>query len=47
MRTLLLLIILFSSTIIWAQTDMTKGFALLEKGNFQEAEEFFEAYLKY
>ena len=46
MRTLLLLFILFSTTIIWAQTDMTKGFSLLEKGNFQEAEDFFEAYLR-
>ena len=46
MRTFLLLITLFSSTVIWAQTEMTKGFGLLEKGNFQVAEEFFEAYLK-
>jgi len=37
---------LLSSTVLTAQSDMTKGFGFLEKGNFQEAELFFGEYLK-
>lgn len=40
------LLILISTSLLTAQTDMSKGFGLLEKGNFQEAELFFEEYLK-
>jgi len=46
MRILLLLFILLSTTFIWAQTDITKGFGLLENGDFQDAEVFFKDYLK-
>lgn len=45
MRIFLLLFIVFSSSLLWAQSDMTKGFSLLENGDFQKAEEFFENYL--
>lgn len=34
------------TTISWSQSTMSNGFQLLEKGNFQEAEKFFENYLK-
>lgn len=37
---------LFITSLLRAQSDMTKGFGLLEKGEFQEAELFFQEYLK-
>tara|TARA_R110002153_G_scaffold137903_1_gene288411 strand:+ start:1587 stop:3647 length:2061 start_codon:yes stop_codon:yes gene_type:complete len=37
---------LFTTSLLRAQSDMTKGFGLLEKGEFQEAELFFQEYLK-
>ena len=36
----------FSFFILVAQSDMQEGFTLLEKGDFEEAETFFENYLK-
>lgn len=45
-RYYLLLITIFSFTLLVAQSDMQEGFTLLENGNFEEAETFFEAYLK-
>ncbi|MEP2237343.1 MAG: tetratricopeptide repeat protein [Maribacter sp.] len=39
-------LILLTSSLLRAQSDMTKGFGLLEKGDFQEAELFFGEYLK-
>tara|TARA_R110000868_G_scaffold80484_2_gene228706 strand:+ start:2731 stop:4791 length:2061 start_codon:yes stop_codon:yes gene_type:complete len=37
---------LFTTSLLRAQSDITKGFGLLEKGEFQEAELFFQEYLK-
>ncbi|MGJ8714373.1 MAG: tetratricopeptide repeat protein [Maribacter stanieri] len=37
---------LLTTSLLRAQSDMTKGFGLLEKGEFQEAELFFQEYLK-
>ncbi|TDT47599.1 Flp pilus assembly protein TadD [Maribacter spongiicola] len=39
-------LIFLTSSFLKAQSDMTKGFGLLEKGDFQEAELFFGEYLK-
>ena len=45
-RYFLLLMIIFSVVTMNAQSDMQEGFTLLEKGDFEEAETFFENYLK-
>ncbi|MBQ4914668.1 tetratricopeptide repeat protein [Maribacter sp. MMG018] len=45
MRKFLFLFLAFT-TLLRAQSDMSQGFEMLEKGNFQEAEAFFETYLK-
>lgn len=37
---------LITTSILRAQSDMSKGFEMLEKGSFQEAELFFNEYLK-
>ena len=41
-----LFLFLITTSLLRAQSDMTKGFGMLEKGNFQEAELFFGEYLK-
>ncbi|MDO1514143.1 tetratricopeptide repeat protein [Maribacter confluentis] len=42
----IIFLFLLTTMVLSAQSKMDSGFTLLEKGNFQEAEEFFEAYLK-
>lgn len=42
----LFLVTFFSFFILQAQSEMQEGFTLLEKGDFEEAESFFNAYLK-
>lgn len=45
MNRILILLFLFATGLLSAQSDMSKGFKMLEKGNFQEAELFFGEYL--
>ncbi|MEP5637269.1 MAG: hypothetical protein ABJL43_16920, partial [Maribacter dokdonensis] len=42
----IIFLFLVTTSVLTAQSDMTKGFGLLEQGNFQEAELFFGEYLK-
>jgi len=41
----ILFLFLVTTSLLNAQSDMTKGFGLLEQGNFQAAEDFFAEYL--
>ncbi|PKA96961.1 Flp pilus assembly protein TadD [Flavobacteriaceae bacterium MAR_2009_75] len=42
----LILLSCFTCISLLGQTDMTAGFKMLEKGSFEEAEQFFESYLE-
>ena len=42
----IIFLFLVTTSVLTAQSDMSKGFGLLEQGNFQEAELFFGEYLK-